>query len=66
MATFVKEKNGTWRVVFVYQDWTGDRKRTTKRGFSTKREVWLKQTILICRFVLLLMPILKTWRIVLN
>ena len=43
MATFVKEKNGTWRVVFVYQDWTGDRKRTTKRGFSTKREAkdWL-------------------------
>lgn len=49
MATFVKEKNGTWRVVFVYQDWTGDRKRTTKRGFSTKREAkdWLDDFCLV-------------------
>ncbi|WP_294567701.1 Arm DNA-binding domain-containing protein, partial [uncultured Succinatimonas sp.] len=49
MATFVKEKNGTWRVVFVYQDWTGDRKRTTKRGFLTKREAkdWLDDFCLV-------------------
>lgn len=49
MATFVKDKNGTWRVVFVYQDWTGDRKRTTKRGFSTKREAkdWLDNFCLV-------------------
>ncbi len=34
-----KEKNkNTWYVSFYYLDWSGERKRCHKRGFSTKRE----------------------------
>lgn len=34
-----KDKNrGTWFSQFRYKDWTGETKRMTKRGFSTKRE----------------------------
>ena len=34
-----KEKNGsTWRVIYRYTDWKGERKQTQKRGFKTKRE----------------------------
>lgn len=38
MAVYKKEKTGTWRVIYRYTDWTGERKQTQKRGFSTKRE----------------------------
>ena len=31
-------KRGTWMVQFEYQDWSGNRKGVTKRGFTTKRE----------------------------
>lgn len=33
-----KEKNGTWRVLYRYTDWNGERKQTSKRGFPIKRE----------------------------
>ena len=34
-----KDKNmGTWYSSVYYKDWTGKTKRTTKRGFATKRE----------------------------
>ena len=34
-----KEQNGsTWRVIYRYTDWKGERKQTQKRGFKTKRE----------------------------
>lgn len=38
MAVYKEEKTGTWRVIYRYTNWTGERKQTQKRGFSTKRE----------------------------
>lgn len=37
-------KTGKWYVQFRYTDWTGETKKTTKRGFDTKREAeeWLR------------------------
>ena len=37
MAVY-KEEKGTWRVIYRYTDWTGERKQTQKRGFATKRD----------------------------
>ena len=37
MAVY-KENGGTWRVLYRYTDWTGERKQSTKRGFHTKRD----------------------------
>ena len=38
-------KTGTWLIQYRYTDWTGQRKKSTKRGFKTKREAeeWLCQ-----------------------
>lgn len=33
-----KDSNGTWKVAYSYTDWQGNKKRSTKRGFATKRE----------------------------
>lgn len=33
-----KEEKGTWRVIYRYTDWTGEKKQSSKRGFETKRE----------------------------
>ena len=38
MAVYKEEKTGTWRVLYRYTDWTGEKKQTQKRGFKTKRE----------------------------
>ena len=38
MAVYKEEKTNTWRVVFRFTDWNGERKQTQKRGFKTKRE----------------------------
>ncbi len=38
MASYVKDKNGTWRVSYVYKDWAGLLRKSSKRGFLTKRE----------------------------
>lgn len=37
-------KTGKWLVQYRYTDWQGNRKKSTKRGFSTKREAeeWLR------------------------
>ena len=37
MAVY-KEEKGTWRVIYRYTDWTGERKQTQKRGFATKHD----------------------------
>ena len=37
MAVY-KEKNGRWRVIYRFTDWTGERKQTQRRGFETRRE----------------------------
>ena len=38
MAVYKEEKTNTWRAVYRYIDWTGEKKQTQKRGFKTKRE----------------------------
>lgn len=38
MAVYKENDTGTWRVIYRYTDWTGERKQTSKRGFATKRE----------------------------
>ena len=42
-ASAKREKNGTWRIQYRYTDWTGQNKKSQKRGFKTKREAeeWL-------------------------
>ena len=34
----VYKDNNSWRAVYRYTDWTGERKQTQKRGFATKRD----------------------------
>lgn len=48
MPAYKDEKKGTWFVQCSYRDYTGSRIRTTKRGFSTRREAlrWEKEFIL--------------------
>ena len=38
IAVYKDENTNTWRVIYRYTDWTGERKQTQKRGFATKRE----------------------------
>ena len=38
MAVYKEEKTNTWRVLYRYTDWSGERKQSQKRGFKTKRE----------------------------
>ena len=38
MPVYKNNKNGTWMVIFRYEDFTGEKKQTTKRGFKTRRE----------------------------
>lgn len=38
MASYTKTKDGKWRVSYSFHDWTGEYKRTSKRGFSTKKD----------------------------
>lgn len=39
------QKTGKWLIQYRYTDWQGNRKKSTKRGFDTKREAeeWLRQ-----------------------
>ena len=38
MSVYKEEKTNTWRVIYRYTNWTGQRKQSQKRGFKTKRE----------------------------
>ncbi len=38
MSVYKDEKTNTWMVYYRVTDWQGNRKQSTKRGFSTKRE----------------------------
>ena len=38
MAAYKEANTNTWRAVYRYTDWKGERKPTQKRGFVTKRE----------------------------
>lgn len=41
-------KTGKWLIQYRYTDWQGNRKKSTKRGFATKREAeeWARQFLL--------------------
>ena len=47
MAVYKEEKTNTWRVIYRYMDWTGERKQSQKRGFKTKREaqIWEREQL---------------------
>ena len=38
-------KTGKWLIQYRYTDWQGNRKKSTKRGFDTKREAeqWYRE-----------------------
>lgn len=38
MAVYKEERTNTWRIIYQYADWKGERKQSSKRGFPTKRE----------------------------
>jgi len=38
MAAYKEPGTNTWRAVYRYTDWKGERKQTQKRGFATKRD----------------------------
>lgn len=38
MPIYKEESTNTWRCIYRYTDWTGERKQTQKRGFKTRRE----------------------------
>lgn len=38
MAVYKDNATGTWRVIYRFTDWKGERKQTQKRGFATKRD----------------------------
>ena len=38
MAVYKESDTNTWRVIYRYTDWMGERKQTSKRGFPTKRD----------------------------
>ncbi len=38
MAVYKETKTNTWRVIYRYTDWRGERKQSQKRGFATKKE----------------------------
>lgn len=38
MSVYKDEKRGTWIVTLTYEDYYGEKKRTAKRGFKTKKE----------------------------
>jgi len=38
MAVYKESDANTWRVIYRYTDWMGERKQTSKRGFLTKRD----------------------------
>ena len=47
MAIYKEDKTNTWRVIYRYTGWTGERKQSQKRGFKTKREaqIWEREQL---------------------
>ncbi len=48
MAVYKDNATGTWRAIYRFTDWRGERKQTQKRGFATKREAmaWERETMM--------------------
>lgn len=51
MAVYKDANTNTWRAVFRYTDWQGQRKQTQKRGFATKRaaQAWEREQLVKIR-----------------
>lgn len=56
-----RDPNGTWHIQYRYTDWTGKKRKSSKKGFRTKKEAYkmsrlnvqkilYKNVQLICRF----------------
>ena len=47
MAVYKDNAMGTWRVIYRFTNWKGERKQTQKRGFATKREAlaWEREVV---------------------
>ena len=43
------KKTGKWLIQYRYTDWQGKRRKSTKRGFATKREAeeWLRNFLIV-------------------
>jgi integrase len=48
MAIYKDNASGTWRVIYRFTNWKGERKQTQKRGFATKKEAaaWEREAML--------------------
>lgn len=46
MAVYKDNATGTWRVIYRFTNWKGERKQTQKRGFATKREAEYETVVL--------------------
>lgn len=51
MAIYKEKGKNTWKVYYRFTDWRGERKQTTKRGFTTKREAqaWEREQLNMVR-----------------
>lgn len=38
MSVYKEPNTNTWRVIYRYTNWKGEKKQSQKRGFQTKRE----------------------------
>ena len=49
------KKTGKWLIQYRYTDWQGKRRKSTKRGFATKREAeeWLRNFLITQKAVVL-------------
>lgn len=52
MAAFKDKNNNTWKAVFYYTDYQGNKKQKFKRGFKTKKEAleWEREFLLKAEF----------------
>ena len=48
MPAYKDKKTGKWLIQYRYTDWQGKRRKSTKRGFATKREAeeWLRNFLI--------------------
>ncbi|MEG0593896.1 MAG: site-specific integrase [Christensenella sp.] len=51
MAVYKEKSKNTWRVIYRYTDWQGERKQSQKRGFLTKKEAlaWEREQLNMVR-----------------
>ena len=57
------KKTGKWLIQYRYTDWQGKRRKSTKRGFATKREAeeWLRNFLIKYQSDRLSLEIRRLW-----